>query len=68
MAAAPHLTPHSACAAISCGTLNSSSRAAGEVSLSGSAGYRYRLRVDFVHNDKTNLANDSSWFYFAVTK
>jgi hypothetical protein len=52
----------------SCGTLDSASKTAGEVNLSGTAGYRFRLRVDFVHNDKTNLAGDSSWFYFSVTK
>ena len=52
----------------SCGTLDSASKTAGEVNLSGTAGYRLRLRVDFVHNDATSLANDSSWFYFSVTK
>jgi YVTN family beta-propeller protein len=52
----------------SCGKLNSASRIPGEVSLSGAAGFQFRIRVDFIHNDKTNLASDGSWFYFAVTK
>ena len=51
-----------------CATLDSASKAAAEVSLSGKAGQRFRVRVDFVHSDKTNLASDSSWFYLAVTK
>ena len=34
----------------------------------GKAGDKFRLRVNFVHTDKANLASDGSWFYFAVTR
>jgi 5-hydroxyisourate hydrolase-like protein (transthyretin family) len=51
-----------------CLSLNGSSEAAWQLRLSGKAGDRFRLRVNFVHTDKANLASDSSWYYFAVTR
>jgi 5-hydroxyisourate hydrolase-like protein (transthyretin family) len=53
----------------SCGTLGSASKILWNVSLSQAAGYHYRIRTDFTHrsSDTTNVNNDSSWFYFAVT-
>jgi hypothetical protein len=51
-----------------CLSLNSSSEAAWQVRLSGKAGDKFRLRVNFEHTDKANLASDGSWFYFAVTR
>jgi hypothetical protein len=51
-----------------CLSLNSTSKAAWQLRLSGTAGDKFRLRVNFAHADKANLASDGSWFYFAVTR
>jgi hypothetical protein len=49
-----------------CGTLSSTSKAAGTVNVSlADLGYHYRLRIDYV-GDTTNGASDSAWQYAII--
>lgn len=50
-----------------CLRLNSSSEASWRLRLSGTAGDRFRVRVNYA-GDKASLADDSSWFYYTVTR
>jgi hypothetical protein len=54
-----------------CGTLNSSSKVSGYLTLnSADLNYPYRIRADYIRSSKdtSNLSTDSGWLYFMVEK